>query len=161
MEVLIALSIPVAFWIGLLCGQPSRPIRSSSTREFEAIRNTAALKTEVAEARLRTIMMALNAETLSEVMSKAPPLFLQEAHDAFMAKQERAESGLTKEPIWSNAIVRILEARQKNPNRHPFTCGGPDGAIECERRKGTGEGVLIPTPEGWVCPCGAYKQTSI
>lgn len=38
---------------------------------------------------------------------------------------------------------------------HPFTCCSHNG---CERGKRPDEGILIPTTEGWVCPCGAWKQ---
>lgn len=38
---------------------------------------------------------------------------------------------------------------------HPFTCCGHNN---CERRKQPNEGRLIPSTEGWVCPCGAWKQ---
>lgn len=39
---------------------------------------------------------------------------------------------------------------------HPFTCSGHN---ECNRSEQPNEGVLIPTKDGWVCPCGAYKQS--
>lgn len=53
---------------------------------------------------------------------------------------------------------------------HPFTCCAPDfcklkektGFIAWLRRLIKGRAVfdnsLIPTTEGWVCPCGRYKQ---
>lgn len=46
---------------------------------------------------------------------------------------------------------------------HPFTCGcgfGLDAEqkSKCERLNGTGEGVLIATKDGWICPCGEYTQ---
>jgi hypothetical protein len=37
---------------------------------------------------------------------------------------------------------------------HPFTCGGE----YCKRSEREDAGVLIPSTEGWVCPCGEYKQ---
>ena len=40
---------------------------------------------------------------------------------------------------------------------HPFTCGGPE-IEECERRSGKGEGLLVATEKGMVCPCGKYTQ---
>lgn len=38
---------------------------------------------------------------------------------------------------------------------HPFTCCSHEG---CERLKQPNEGALIPTTDGWVCPCGKYTQ---
>lgn len=38
---------------------------------------------------------------------------------------------------------------------HPFTCCSHDG---CERLAQPNEGALLPTNEGWVCPCGKYTQ---
>lgn len=38
---------------------------------------------------------------------------------------------------------------------HPFTCCGHDG---CTRPEELDDGILIPTTEGWVCPCGKWKQ---
>lgn len=38
---------------------------------------------------------------------------------------------------------------------HPFTCCSHNGCVRLEQEN---DGQLIPTPEGWVCPCGKYKQ---
>lgn len=38
---------------------------------------------------------------------------------------------------------------------HPFTCCSHNG---CNRLQQPNEGALIPTIEGWVCPCGKYTQ---
>ena len=38
---------------------------------------------------------------------------------------------------------------------HPFTCCSFDG---CDRQSQPHEGALIPTVDGWVCPCGKWKQ---
>jgi hypothetical protein len=38
---------------------------------------------------------------------------------------------------------------------HPFTCCSHNG---CKRDEREDEGVLIPSTEGWVCPCGEWKQ---
>lgn len=38
---------------------------------------------------------------------------------------------------------------------HPFTCMGHDG---CTRPQDLNEGILIPIEEGWICPCGKYRQ---
>lgn len=41
---------------------------------------------------------------------------------------------------------------------HPFTCCSAGSEKHCQRRNGEGEGILIATEVGWVCPCGEYKQ---
>lgn len=51
--------------------------------------------------------------------------------------------------------VKILNEWQDHGGMHPFTCCSYDG---CERMKQPGEGALIATEEGWVCPCGKWKQ---
>jgi hypothetical protein len=38
---------------------------------------------------------------------------------------------------------------------HPFTCCSHDS---CDRLNQPNEGALIPSNEGWICPCGKYKQ---
>lgn len=38
---------------------------------------------------------------------------------------------------------------------HPFTCCSHEG---CNRAEQPDEGALIPTNEGWICPCGKYTQ---
>lgn len=67
--------------------------------------------------------------------------------------------------------VQKLSEYQKGPF-HPFTCCGPEYIPECKRAAATlariegkqieynaeNDGVLIPTTEGWICPCGKYKQ---
>jgi hypothetical protein len=42
-----------------------------------------------------------------------------------------------------------------NVPAHPFTCCSHEG---CERLEQPNEGALIPTNDGWICPCGKYKQ---
>jgi len=43
---------------------------------------------------------------------------------------------------------------------HPYTCDR--GAVECEvnniPRDYSKDGILIATTDGWICPCGKYKQ---
>lgn len=55
--------------------------------------------------------------------------------------------------------VERLNAFQQAGRIHPFTCCSDGPADQCERRLRKSEGLLIATPEGWVCPCGAYRQT--
>lgn len=56
--------------------------------------------------------------------------------------------------------VKELNERQKNGMLHPYTCDRK--AKECETNKiprdCSKDGVLIATTEGWICPCGKYKQ---
>jgi len=64
---------------------------------------------------------------------------------------------------WTQEYVDQLNQDQKNPSYHPYTCGGGLGENpKCERQQvpmdWTKEGVLIATLDGWVCPCGEYKQ---
>jgi len=60
---------------------------------------------------------------------------------------------------WSDEKINNLNKYQKSGMYHPYTCGGPlfaDGF--CERRSQNGEGILIPTKDGFICPCGKYTQ---
>lgn len=50
--------------------------------------------------------------------------------------------------------VKNLKDYQKRGDRHPFTCRGQ----YCDRSQRKDEGILIPTTEGMVCPCGKYTQ---
>lgn len=52
---------------------------------------------------------------------------------------------------WSPEKVRELNARQDNPQLHPYTCPGDKPGCKDNRS-------LIATPDGWVCACGEYKQ---
>lgn len=60
--------------------------------------------------------------------------------------------------------VEKLNAFQESNTFHPFTCCSPDNIKECFRRNKTGKsykdntGILTATLEGWICPCGKYKQ---
>ncbi len=47
--------------------------------------------------------------------------------------------------------VEDLKIWQSTGVMHPFTCGG------CDRNRDD-QGILIPMPEGWICPCGEYTQ---
>jgi hypothetical protein len=64
-----------------------------------------------------------------------------------------------KVPFSDDQVAKLNEY-QHDRFFHPFTCGG--GNVEndpdCERQNNKGEGILIATNEGWVCPCGKYKQ---
>lgn len=51
--------------------------------------------------------------------------------------------------------VVLLEIWQTSRGFHSFTCCSHNN---CERRKQPNEGALIPSTDGWVCPCGEWKQ---
>jgi len=60
--------------------------------------------------------------------------------------------------------VEALNKYQKSGAFHPFTCGISSLPVRsykpnpnCEKSN-NGEGILIATAEGWICPCGNYKQ---
>ena len=55
--------------------------------------------------------------------------------------------------------VEQLNRFQQAGRFHPFTCCSTGPADICERRLHTGDGELIATADGWVCPCGHYTQT--
>ena len=75
------------------------------------------------------------------------------------------------EAPFSKDLVKKLNDRQKDNTMHPYTCGG-DNIPECKRSLAyklrfegnnipftdENEGVLIATRDGWICPCGKYKQ---
>ena len=51
--------------------------------------------------------------------------------------------------------ISKLQEQQDNPRYHGYTCCSYNG---CERHKQPNLGVLIPTEDYWICPCGKYKQ---
>jgi len=56
---------------------------------------------------------------------------------------------------WGPDLVARLNAYQQSGEFHPYTCGG--------KRKDAnhldGEGILVATPDGWVCPYCGYRQS--
>lgn len=57
---------------------------------------------------------------------------------------------------WTPVQVAMLKVWQSGVvGGHPFTCCSHQG---CERQQRADEGILIPTTEGWTCPCGNWKQ---
>jgi len=72
---------------------------------------------------------------------------------------------------FSEENIKKLNEQQTSGKFHPYTCCG-ENVPECKRnqsyearRKGEtipytaeNEGVLIATKDGWICPCGKYKQ---
>ena len=59
---------------------------------------------------------------------------------------------------FSKDQVENLNHFQMSGIHHPFTCCSAGSEQNCERRNGTGEGILKATEQGWICPCGEYKQ---
>ena len=53
-------------------------------------------------------------------------------------------SELNSRAPWSDEQVEALRKRQAAESLHPYTCGND--------HPGAGEGVLVPTPAGWICP---------
>lgn len=58
--------------------------------------------------------------------------------------------------LWPNEKVELLKYRQNKKEFHPYTCDR--SSVNCEVTINNGDGVLIPTNEGWICPCGNYRQ---
>lgn len=69
-----------------------------------------------------------------------------------------AEEPGNKESVFTSQEVGNLNFFQNRREFHAFTCepsaAGRKSRSECP----DGEGVLIATEDGWVCPCGAYTQ---
>lgn len=75
---------------------------------------------------------------------------------------------------WSPEQVENLRKFQSCGWVHQFTCcRGDESTPSCKRRESArlrfdegkevpytdeNEGVLIPTEDGWLCPCGEYRQ---
>ena len=62
---------------------------------------------------------------------------------------------LTIRPPWTPEQVEALNRHQKDPRLHPFTCGS--GRRTDEHHK-DGQGILVATADGWVCPWCDYRQ---
>lgn len=65
-------------------------------------------------------------------------------NDEQVEKLENWQAGMIAQPIDGGLAILTV---------HPFTCCGHEG---CDRS--TDDGILRPTNDGWVCPCGKYKQ---
>ena len=55
---------------------------------------------------------------------------------------------------WTDEQVKALNETQHLGFVHEFTCAGNN----CKRSEREDNGILVATNEGWVCPCGEYKQ---
>lgn len=54
--------------------------------------------------------------------------------------------------------VKYLNELQQSKRVHEYTCCSPKEIKQCQRRSGQNNGILTATTEGWICPCGKYKQ---
>jgi hypothetical protein len=54
----------------------------------------------------------------------------------------------------TNEEIEKLNAYQKNPRVHPMTCGNN----RTDEKHLDGEGVLVATENGWICPYCDYRQ---
>jgi len=68
---------------------------------------------------------------------------------------------------FSDEVVEKLNTYQKSGGFHQFTCCSPESIPECLRAvrevdgeiiEGTSDGTLVAGRDGFVCPCGKYKQ---
>lgn len=50
--------------------------------------------------------------------------------------------------------IEALNRYQRSDNVHPYTCGGN----RTDANHLDGEGVLVATSDGWVCPFCDYRQ---
>lgn len=57
--------------------------------------------------------------------------------------------------------IDILNQQQVSGKFHPYTCdrSHPDCEVNKQPRDFSKDGVLIATKDGWICPCGNYKQS--
>lgn len=56
---------------------------------------------------------------------------------------------------WTQEQVDALNRFQESGQFHPFTCGSGN---RCDDKHLDGEGRLVATVDGWVCPYCDYKQ---
>ena len=63
------------------------------------------------------------------------------------------------EAPWTDEQVEQLNRFQRDSEFHPYTCCGDGLEQFCERKQKVSPGILIATNEGWICPCGKYKQS--
>lgn len=57
------------------------------------------------------------------------------------------------EAPFTDKQVKELNELQQDSRFHGYTCNG------CVRSEENNWGKLIATKDGWICPCGKYKQT--
>lgn len=57
---------------------------------------------------------------------------------------------------FSEENIKMLNESQASGNIHPYTCDG--SGEKCEKNTKGKEGKLTATKDGFICPCGNYKQ---
>lgn len=55
---------------------------------------------------------------------------------------------------WTQEQIEALNRFQKSGSFHPFTCGGN----RTDEKHLDGEGILVATEDGWICPYCDYRQ---
>ncbi len=60
-----------------------------------------------------------------------------------------------KQTPWTQTEVDLLNASQQDRRFHPYTCGSGNRTDENHK---DGEGVLVATVNGWMCPWCPYRQ---
>lgn len=56
---------------------------------------------------------------------------------------------------WDQETIDRLNARQRDDSMHPYTCGNRK---DIAKTHADGEGVLVATKDGWICPYCDYRQ---
>jgi hypothetical protein len=56
---------------------------------------------------------------------------------------------------WTEEQVKALNTYQQHRIMHPFTCGGDNRNLKTHP---DGEGILVATKDGWICPFCDYTQ---
>lgn len=59
-----------------------------------------------------------------------------------------------KKAPFTQEEIDVLNEHQRNHEFHPYTCGGN----RKDAKHLDGEGVLVATEDGWICPFCDYKQ---
>lgn len=67
---------------------------------------------------------------------------------------DNVDRQLVKAP-WTPAQVEALNKFQQERWMHPFTCGSGNRTDE---KHTDGEGILVATENGWICPFCDYTQ---
>ena len=64
---------------------------------------------------------------------------------------------------WNDATVAALNAHQRDPNQHPYTCGSDRGnryhVMSAALNGDHDLGILEATKNGWRCPTCGYSQS--
>ena len=62
--------------------------------------------------------------------------------------------------MWTQEKIDELNSNQKSGKFHPLTCDrkSKNCEINVTPRNYHKDGILIATENGWICPCGSYKQ---